>query len=95
MVDVKKPHLLCLDETKTDCSIAEDDIEIEDYALNHKDWNSFGGGVTIYVHKSIRFKVRVDLRTIELETITITTELNIPTCETYHTHYNLSPIRTC
>ena len=76
MVDEKKPHILCLNETKIDRSIADDDIDIEDYALNRKDWNCFGGGVAIYVHKSIRFKERVDLGTIELETITI--ELNIP-----------------
>ena len=76
LVDEKKPHILCLNETKIDGSIADDDIEIEDYALNHKDRSCSGGGVAIYFHKSIRFKERVDLRTIELETITI--ELNVP-----------------
>ena len=76
LVDEKKPHILCLNETKIDGSIADDDIDIKDYALNRKDRNFFGGGVAIYVHKSIRFKERVDLGMIELETIT--TELNIP-----------------
>ena len=71
LVDEKKPHILGLNETKID-----GDIDIEDYALNRKDRNCFGGGVAIYVHKSIRFKERVDLGTTELETITI--ELNIP-----------------
>ena len=71
LIDEKKPHTLCLNETKIDGSIADDDIEIEDYALNRKDRNCFGGGVAIYIHKSIRFKVRVDLRTTELETIIV------------------------
>ena len=75
-VDEKKPHILYLNETKIDGSIADDDIDIENYALNRKNRNCFRGGVAIYVHKSIRFKERVDLRTIELETMTI--ELNIP-----------------
>ena len=66
LVDEKTPHILCLNETKTDGSIADDDVDIEDYALNRTDRNCFGGGVSIYVHKSIRFKERVDLRTIEL-----------------------------
>ena len=60
LVDEKKPHILCLNERKIDCSIAGDDIEIEDYALNHKDGNCFTGDVAIYVHKSIRFRVCVD-----------------------------------
>ena len=76
LVDEKKPHILCLNKTKIDSSIADDNFGIEDYALKHKDQNCVGGGVAIYVHKSIRFKERVDLRKIELETITI--ELNIP-----------------
>ena len=76
LVDEKKPHILCLNETKIDGSIADDNIDIEDYALNRKDQNYFGGGVAIYVHKSIRFKECVDLGMTELETITI--ELNIP-----------------
>ena len=74
-VNEKKPHIICLNETKINGSIADDDIDIKDYALIRKDLNCFGGGVAIYVHKSIRFKERVDLRTIELETITV--ELNI------------------
>ena len=49
LVDEKKPHILCLNETKIDGSIADDDIDIEGYALNRKDWNCFGaGGVGIY-----------------------------------------------
>ena len=37
LVDEKKPHVLCLNETKIDGSITDDDINIEGYALNRKD----------------------------------------------------------
>ena len=76
LVGEKKPHILHLNETKIDGSISDDDTDIEDYALDRKDRTCFGGGVTIYVHKSIRFKKRADLGMIELEIITI--ELNMP-----------------
>ena len=56
LVDKKKPHIQCLNETKIDGSVADDDIDTEDYVLNRKDRNCFGGGVAIYVYKSIKFK---------------------------------------
>ena len=52
------------------------DIEIEDYIINRRDRNSFGGGVAIYVHKNIQFTLRDDLKIPDLETITV--EVNLP-----------------
>ena len=37
LVDEKQPHILLLNETKTDDSIDDYDIEIEDYIVNRRD----------------------------------------------------------
>ena len=39
--------MLCLNETKIDNSISDDDIENQGYIVNRKDRNRFGGGVAI------------------------------------------------
>ena len=54
-IEDKQPHILCLNETKIDDSISDDDIEIEGYIVNRKDRNRFGGGVAIYIHNTIQF----------------------------------------
>ena len=38
--------------------------------------NRFGGGVAIYIHSTIQFTLREDLKDVDLETITV--ELNLP-----------------
>ena len=75
-VNENKPQILCLNETKIDSSIADDDIELKDYVVNREDRNCPSGDLAVYVHKSSKFKVYVDLRMIELETITVA--LSIP-----------------
>ena len=65
-----------MNETKIDDSISDDDSETEGYTVNRKDRNSFGGGVAIYIHSSIHFTSREDLKDLDLETITV--ELNLP-----------------
>ena len=75
LVDEKQSHILLLNETKTDDSIDDYDIEIEDYIINRRDRNSFGGGVAIYVHKNIQFTLRDDLKIPDLETVTV--EVNL------------------
>ena len=76
LVDEKQPHILLLNETKTDDSIDDYDIEIENYIINRRDRNSFGGGIAIYVHKNIQFTLRDDLKIPDLETVTV--EVNLP-----------------
>ena len=65
-----------MNESKFDDSISDDDIEIEGYIVNRKDRNRFGGGVAIYMHRTIKFILREDLKDLDLETITV--ELNLP-----------------
>ena len=75
-IEDKQPHILCLNETKIDDSISDNDIEIEGYIVNRKDRNRFGGGVAIYIHSTIQFTLREDLKDLDLKTITV--ELNLP-----------------
>ena len=75
-VEDKQPHILCLNETKIDYSISDNDIEIEGYIVDRKDRNRFGGGVAIYIHSTIQFTLCEDLKDLDLETITV--ELNLP-----------------
>ena len=65
-----------MNETKIYDSISDDDIEIEGYIVIKQDRNSFGGGVAIYIHSTIQFTLREDLKYLDLETITV--ELNLP-----------------
>ena len=72
----KQPHVLCLNETKVDDSFADNDLEIEDYVINRKDRSINGGGVAIYLHKSIQYNLRQDLNDLDLETVVV--ELRLP-----------------
>ena len=50
-------HVLALNETRLDSSIADSEISIPHYSLLRKDRDRFGGGVAIYVHESIHFNL--------------------------------------
>ena len=74
-VEDKHPHILCLNETKIYVSISDDNTEIEDYIVSRKDRNGFGV-VAIYIHSSIQFMLREDMKDLNLEIISV--ELNLP-----------------
>ena len=65
-----------MNETKVNDSFADNDLEIEDYTINRKDRNIHGGGVAIYLHKSIQYTLRQDLNGFDLESIAV--ELRLP-----------------
>ena len=65
-----------MNETKVDDSFADNDLEIEDYVINRKDCSIHGGGVAIYLHKSIQYNLRQDLNGFDLETVAV--ELRLP-----------------
>ena len=69
----KRPHILCLNETKLNESISDDNTEIENYIVSRKDRNGFGV-VAIYIHSSIQFILREDIKDLEI----ISVELNLP-----------------
>ena len=52
----EKPHVIGINETKTDSAIDDSHIAIDEYDVIRKDRNSVGGGVALYVRKSVDFK---------------------------------------
>ena len=50
-------HILCLNETKIDDSISNDELHIHNYTFVRKDRTRYGGGVGIYVHDNVKYKV--------------------------------------
>ena len=63
-------------ETKVDDSFGDNDLEIEDYVINRKDCSINGGGVAIYLHKSIQYNLTQDFNDFDLETVAV--ELRLP-----------------
>ena len=54
MISDKKPHIIALNPT-----IDDSHVDIEDYSIVRKDRNLSGGGVALYIHKSLNFKIKV------------------------------------
>ena len=69
--ETHKPHVLCLNGTKLDNEIRDEDLVIEIY---RKDRDRHGGGVAMFVSEEIKFLKREDLET-DFESLTV--ELNI------------------
>jgi len=55
-----KPHVLCFSETKLDHSVKDAEVNIDDFSCLRKDRNRSGGGVAIFVHKSLAYDQRSD-----------------------------------
>ena len=70
-VSEKKPHIIGITETKIDSSIDDSDIEIDDYVVVRNDRDKYGGGVAMYIHKSINYQLREDLFRINIESISV------------------------
>ena len=64
-------HLFALNETKIDESIFDDEIKIENYSLVRKDRTRQGGGVAMYIHKSLHYETLHNNSMNELEIIAI------------------------
>ena len=71
LIEDKRPHILGINEKRIDQLINDSDISIEGYDVVRRDRNKFGGGVALYVHKSINFKVREDLMKYDIELISV------------------------
>ena len=71
----KQPHIICLNETKLDGDIEDEELSIEGFQnIIHKDRTQHGGGVAIYVKKGLDFKIRTDLA-LDIESISIQLEI--------------------
>ena len=71
LCETHKPHVLCLNETKLDNEIRDEDLVIE---IDGKDRDRYGGGVAMFVSEEIKFFKREDLKT-DFESLTV--ELDI------------------
>ena len=71
LVQHNNMHLLALNETKVDESIFDDEINIANYSLLRKDRTRQGGGVAIYIHKSLHYEKLSHESMNELEVIAI------------------------
>ena len=67
----QKYDVITLNETMLDSTVIEHEVNINGYDFIREDRNRHGGGVAMYVRSSINYKVRYDLMTDELETITV------------------------
>ena len=65
----ERPHVIGINETKIDSAIDDSHIAIDEYDVIWKDRDSVGGGVALYVHKSVDFKRCDDLINSDIEAI--------------------------
>ena len=70
-VSEQRPHIICITETKIDSTIDNSRIEIDDYVVVRNDRNRHDGGVAMYIHKNVNYKLREDLAYSEIESISI------------------------
>ena len=63
--------ILAINESRLDISIPDFHININGYNLIRRDRNRNGGGVCVFIRKSIEFKHRTDLEKLELEMIAL------------------------
>ena len=74
--ETHKPHVLCLNETKLDNEIRDEDLVIEGFhSIYRKDRDRHGGGVAMFISEEIKFLKQEDLET-DFESL-LTVELNI------------------
>ena len=66
-----KPHIVDITETRIDSTIQNSDIEINDYIIERNDRDKHGGGVALYINKSINYRLREDLQNTNVESISI------------------------
>ena len=61
--------ILCLNETRLDKAICDNEVKIKNYALVRNDRSRRGGGVALYIHESISFSVCTELFVDDLELV--------------------------
>ena len=79
--DEHSPHLICLNETKLDSDVADNELRPERfYEIFRKDHDKNGGGVAIYVRSNVKCKIREEFGD-DLESISV--ELEVPMLNLY------------
>ena len=71
LVEDKRPHILSLCETQLDDCISDEELHLDGYhEIIRHDRNRNGGGVALYIHKSIPYTNQNDLLCdIEIRTV--------------------------
>ena len=59
----QRTHIIGITEIKIDSTIDNSHIEMDDYVVERNDRNRHGGGVAMYIHKSVNYRLREDLST--------------------------------
>ena len=77
LADHQKPDILAINETKIDDKVSDQEIAIDGYYVERRDRNQFGGGVAMYIHNSVEYKIRDDLRNFEIECLTIQVKIGM------------------
>ena len=67
MISNEEPHIIDINETKIDPSIDDLKIIVDGYDVIRKDRDLSGGGVALYIHKSLNIKQCDDLHKYEVE----------------------------
>ena len=55
-----KPHVMCFSESKTDSTITNEEIKLDEYTHIRRDRTRNGGGVACYVRKGVDYNERTD-----------------------------------
>jgi len=87
LVSQHSPHVICLCETWLDDSILDDELFIPSFNLVRRDRSRHGGGIALYIHNSIPFKVLLTHSHIEL----LITERTLQSCNLVcaHPHHQM------
>ena len=76
MADEHKPHIICLNETKVDNDVRDEELAIYGFhKIIRKDRTRNGGSVAMYAKENLNFKVRHDL-ILDIESISIQLDIN-------------------
>jgi len=66
LVSTHHPHIICLCETWLDDSITDSELFIPTFHIVRRDRNRHGGGIAIFIHDSIPFKILLSHHSSEL-----------------------------
>ena len=66
LIETNKPDIIDISETKLDKTVNDCDVDISGYRVIRRDRNCYGGGVLMYISKSLNFN-DFDLESISVE----------------------------
>ena len=70
-VEEEKPHIIGINETRLDNMVNDSDLEIDGYEVMRWYRDRNGGGVALYVHKSLGVPIRQDLMDCNVESVSV------------------------